>query len=240
MERKNIILFNVSVMFLAVTVILGASQPAFAQFTGFQQNFVHATFADPTGAPGIPLGVPVQPVNFGFDQQSPFPLFNHPPVIFCDPLSFTCQIDLPNLVDDLDKKMMLIDINFIQIPAPPQLQNIDAQCFDTVTGQFSPGIIHTAGPDPQNPFSFIIEIWCEPNPDWEQIFLTFNTPSEIQDIGFIEIWTETFNERIVGGSFVPIDQSALLLAGVQSISMWMIPVLLAGAGVGLFVIKRRN
>jgi len=44
----------------------------------------------------------------------------------------------------------------------------------------------------------------------------------------------------VGGTFIPIDQSALLLAGVQSISMWMIPVILAGIGIGVFVIKRRN
>ena len=44
----------------------------------------------------------------------------------------------------------------------------------------------------------------------------------------------------IGGTFVPIDQSALLLAGVQSVSMWMIPVVLAGAGIGIFVIKKRN
>ena len=45
---------------------------------------------------------------------------------------------------------------------------------------------------------------------------------------------------IIGGFNVPIDTSALLLAGVQSISMWMIPVLIAGIGIGVFVIKRRN
>ena len=44
----------------------------------------------------------------------------------------------------------------------------------------------------------------------------------------------------IGGTFVPIDQSALLLAGVQSISMWMIPVILAGIGIAVFVIKRRK
>jgi len=44
----------------------------------------------------------------------------------------------------------------------------------------------------------------------------------------------------VGGTMIPIDQSALLLAGVQSISMWMIPVVIAGIGIGIFVIKRRN
>jgi len=44
----------------------------------------------------------------------------------------------------------------------------------------------------------------------------------------------------VGGTYIPIDQTALLLAGVQSISMWMIPVVVAGIGIGVFVIKRRN
>ena len=45
---------------------------------------------------------------------------------------------------------------------------------------------------------------------------------------------------VVGGTNVSIDTSALLLAGVQSISMWMIPVVIAGVGIGVFVIKRRN
>jgi len=44
----------------------------------------------------------------------------------------------------------------------------------------------------------------------------------------------------VGGSMVPIDTTALLLAGVQSISMWMIPVVIAGVGIGIFVIIRRK
>ena len=44
----------------------------------------------------------------------------------------------------------------------------------------------------------------------------------------------------IGGISIPIDTSALLLAGAQSISMWMIPVVIAGIGIGVFVIKRRN
>jgi len=47
-----------------------------------------------------------------------------------------------------------------------------------------------------------------------------------------------FNE-IIGGEIIPIEQTALLLAGVQSVSMWMIPVV-AGIGIGVFVIKRRK
>jgi len=42
----------------------------------------------------------------------------------------------------------------------------------------------------------------------------------------------------VGGEIIPIDQTALLLAGVQSVSMWMIPVVVAGAGIGVFVTMR--
>ena len=44
----------------------------------------------------------------------------------------------------------------------------------------------------------------------------------------------------IGGISIPMDTSALLLAGVSSISMWMIPVVIAGVGIGVFVIKRRK
>jgi len=42
----------------------------------------------------------------------------------------------------------------------------------------------------------------------------------------------------VGGEILPINSMALMLAGVQSISMWMIPVVVAGAGIGVFVTMR--
>ena len=44
----------------------------------------------------------------------------------------------------------------------------------------------------------------------------------------------------IGGTLVPIDTTALLLASVQSISMWMIPVVAAGIAIGVFVIFRRK
>ena len=44
----------------------------------------------------------------------------------------------------------------------------------------------------------------------------------------------------IGGTMIPIDTTALLLAGVQSNSMWMIPVVAAGIVIGVFVIKRRK
>jgi len=43
----------------------------------------------------------------------------------------------------------------------------------------------------------------------------------------------------VGGNLVPIDSTALLLAGAQTFS-WMIPVVLSGIGIGLFVVSRKS
>ncbi len=63
-------------------------------------------------------------------------------------------------------------------------------------------------------------------------------------IGELEFSTVTglavVRDVAVGGSDVSINTSALLLAGVQSISMWMIPVVIAGVGIGVFVIKRNK
>jgi len=66
-----------------------------------------------------------------------------------------------------------------------------------------------------------------------------SVPFEIEDVEKLCVPAlKTF--PVVGGFVVPIDSSALLLAGVQSISMWMIPVVAAGIGIGIFIIKRRN
>ncbi len=46
-------------------------------------------------------------------------------------------------------------------------------------------------------------------------------------------------EIVVGGEFLPIDNTALLLAGAQSFS-WMIPVVLSVLGIGLFVVSRKS
>jgi len=43
---------------------------------------------------------------------------------------------------------------------------------------------------------------------------------------------------VVGGELLPIDTTALLLAGAQTFS-WMIPVVLSGIGIGLFVVSRK-
>ena len=43
----------------------------------------------------------------------------------------------------------------------------------------------------------------------------------------------------VGGEFLPIDNTALMLAGLQSSAIWMLPALAGIAGVGAYFIRTR-
>ncbi len=45
---------------------------------------------------------------------------------------------------------------------------------------------------------------------------------------------------LIGGTLLPIDTTALLLAGAQMNAVWMIPVVLSGIGIGLFVVSRKS
>jgi len=46
-------------------------------------------------------------------------------------------------------------------------------------------------------------------------------------------------EIVVGGELLPIDSTALMLAGLQTSAIWMLPVLAGAAGVGAYYIKTR-
>ena len=46
-------------------------------------------------------------------------------------------------------------------------------------------------------------------------------------------------QNFVGGEFIPIETTSLIVAGAQSFS-WMIPVVLSGIGIGLFAVSRKS
>ena len=62
-------------------------------------------------------------------------------------------------------------------------------------------------------------------------------PDSITDITFVPDETQP---PVVGGEFLPIDNTALLLAGLQTSAIWMLPVLAGAAGVGAYYIKTRT
>jgi len=64
----------------------------------------------------------------------------------------------------------------------------------------------------------------------------------VDDKGFMVTATamETVTVIMVGGEFLPIDTTALMLAGIQSSAIWMLPVLAGAAGAGYYLVKFRN
>jgi len=68
--------------------------------------------------------------------------------------------------------------------------------------------------------------------DWE--ISTFSGAS----VPFIqELW---FNVPIVAGELLPLDSSALMIAGLTSMSVWMVPAVAGLAGVGVYLVKFRK
>ena len=57
--------------------------------------------------------------------------------------------------------------------------------------------------------------------------------TEVADLAFLPC------PVVVGGEFLSIDSTALILAGAQTFS-WMIPVVLSVLGIGLFVVSRKS
>jgi hypothetical protein len=54
---------------------------------------------------------------------------------------------------------------------------------------------------------------------------------------FQELW---INEPQIAGELLPLDSTALFLAGIQSMTIWMVPTVLGLAGVGVYLVKFRK
>jgi len=79
------------------------------------------------------------------------------------------------------------------------------------------------------------------NSAWSAASLPPTTWFEIP--GF-DMWFQLTGDIIivngdVGGEFLPIETTSLILASAQTFS-WMIPVVLSGIGIGLFVVSRKS
>ena len=53
------------------------------------------------------------------------------------------------------------------------------------------------------------------------------------------VQTITIEGECVAGELLPLDNTALLLAGIQSMTVWMIPTVLGLAGAGVYLVKFR-
>jgi len=142
-----------------------------------------------------------------------------------------CVVIVPNYIDPLPLKLIHITTDFAEVVA------ID--CFDD---DGSNGVNIVAGTrDSQIPNGdgFIEEWRCEPNPDTEDIFFRLTT-NEVSNIEIHTVSKDVPPRPPVGGEFLPIDSTALVLAGLQSSAIWMLPVLAGAAGAGIAAFKLRR
>ncbi len=72
--------------------------------------------------------------------------------------------------------------------------------------------------------------------------LTTTDGADLDFLGFFDHKSRglTLIENIiVGGELLPIDSTALMLAGLQTSAIWMLPILAGAAGIGAYYIKTR-
>jgi len=141
-----------------------------------------------------------------------------------------CSFTLPNYIDGLNTKRIRIMITYDE-NAGDAPTNPSVTCHDS-TG-ISQGIYVETVP---NITTITWEFECQPNPDWEVIEF-ISTSENILDV---RIWTASFDEQQVAGELLPLDSSALMIAGLTSMTVWMVPTVLGLAGVGVYLVKFRK
>jgi len=79
-----------------------------------------------------------------------------------------------------------------------------------------------------------------PDSNWLADDFIFNNNNQQVALNAFLFLNECISPVPIGGTMIPIDTTALLLAGAQMNAAWMIPVIAAGIVIGVFVIKRRK
>ena len=161
------------------------------------------------------------------------PLNGESPRATCAAGENSCSIVLPNFEDDLPDKLIKVEVshdpNF-----PPQSPIV----FGKEGGNFFPCNLASEG-QIAGLTTWMFE--CQPNPDFEVIGFerTDFTPGVLS----VTVWTTSFDPDAVpkvAGELLPLDSTALFLAGIQSMTVWMIPTVLGLAGAGVYLVKFRK
>ncbi|MDH3276694.1 MAG: hypothetical protein OEL77_01435 [Nitrosopumilus sp.] len=221
---------------LTLVLVAGMTTPAFAGLSPleppFDQNYVIAAWNLESDMQQVGDTAIDPPVSFNWDKSSPYPLAPIPPAGGCDGPS--CSFIIPNFVDDLDTKIIRILVGF---EGQPPI-NPTAECFDDVelsADSLSSGQLVTD--ELLEPGTWLWEIVCHPNPDVELVTFTRIDPGTDSVVFFTASFDE---EKAVAGELLLLDSSALVIGGLASSAVWMVPAVVGIAGAGLYLVKFRT
>ncbi len=192
----------------------------------FDENCVHAIWDEEIND--------LNEIEFAFDfvaDSSEFDLFA--PSEFGEPLqpiggciSGACDFRLPNFVDDLTTKKIIVQVSYDSSGSGPIFPSVT--CNDS-TGTTDGVLVNTI-----EELGFTEwEFECSPNPDWE--IINFVERSALEQV---IIWTASFGEPQVGGEFIGVDTTSLLVAGAQMNAAWLIPVIVSAIAIGIVLARK--
>ena len=75
--------------------------------------------------------------------------------------------------------------------------------------------------------------------DWIQNIAYGLLDNSVLGVNIFQFLNECIAPEVVGGELLPIDNTALFLAGIQSSTIWMLPALAGAAGAGAYYIRTR-
>jgi len=230
---------------LALVLIAGLGTPAFAQILGTSSTSsttvftpthgnVDQSFTGPFNTDGspepsfIPTGQTFTPSATSLIGVDIFVAFGEPPE------TYTVDVWIGNTPGSgtfLGTSSVLVDTSGAT-PQNPQVIHFDFTSIPLVPGntyalQFTEG---------SAPFATQVAADCDTQPDPYPGGIAWQGPPRPEcDWGFVTY----FGDDTVGGSMLPIDTTALMLAGLQSSAIWMIPTLAGLAAAGFYLVKFR-
>jgi len=117
------------------------------------------------------------------------------------------------------------------------------KCYDIVNDMAEPGAQHDSIADID---ISLVDQFSPPDEDPSPAFEDFITSDTFEKLCVVATKTipnggDDDDDMIpVGGEFLPIDSTALVLAGLQTSAIWMLPVLAGAAGAGFAAFKIRK
>jgi len=117
--------------------------------------------------------------------------------------------------------------------------DVDGPAFDPAGFLLNGGLnqlTNNGGPDNQNGGSGVIPVVAGD----EFGFYVFSSDGSLGEAAFTMI--ENFNAPTcqVAGELLPLNTSALMIAGLTSMTVWMVPAIAGLAGVGVYLVKFRK
>ena len=134
-------------------------------------------------------------------------------------------VSVVNFVDGLDKKIVRIQVTYSANPQSGFSSILSASEYDQNTGDNTAFSLCELIDHVDVSATHFYEDWlCEPNPDAEFHQVELFGGDQGEEITQLVMDTISFDDEVVGGELLPIDSTTLMLAGLQSSAIWMLPV----------------